>query len=100
LSDLLNAITINKNHSEAILLIGYINIDLGEYKEAIKYFQKALNFKNYSNLAYRKTAFCHYKMKNFKIALDNYLKAIKIDQNDSESKFFIRVISENTKEGS
>tara|TARA_Y100000590_G_scaffold323061_1_gene365875 strand:+ start:867 stop:3281 length:2415 start_codon:yes stop_codon:yes gene_type:complete len=77
-------IEIDDQHPRALFEIGYSLIQLQEYEEAIKYFEKSLKYipdekiiYNLSNIGY-----CNYRLEKYKIGKEFLERALERDEND------------------
>ena len=73
----------------------------GDYNNSLKYFYAVLKLDNKNVKAWKKTAFCHYKLKKHNNAYSAFKMVLKYDASDSDAKEFMdyykTLIEKNTK---
>jgi tetratricopeptide (TPR) repeat protein/glycosyltransferase involved in cell wall biosynthesis len=82
---LLNLLEQDNNDYDVINFLGIIQLNLGNYKKAINYFNQVLFlFDRHSNALYN-LAYCYEKVGKINPAIDKYRKALEVDQKFTEA---------------
>jgi tetratricopeptide (TPR) repeat protein len=67
------------NNADLLFGYGYLNIEMGSYKKALSYLNKALAIKSNFALAYNSRGVIYQHLGNPRLALENYTAAINAD---------------------
>ncbi len=94
-----NALSIDRDYSEAYNNLGVILLEEGNYKEAVKYFEKAVKniFYTTPELAYNNMGFAYEKLNSLGEAEKNYREAISLNPSFSPSYVNLARIYEQTR---